>query len=387
MIPAGYKGREQAYIKHTLLKHYLERLFMIIGQHARSICYIDCFAGPWQEDSSDLTDTSIGIALDIITKCKNSLHKMSKDVKFRALFVEENQKSYNKLDVFLKSGKWSNIETLAMHGDFYKLRNNICDWCNDDSFAFFFIDPTGWKEVIEIETLRPLLQRKNSEYLINFMFYSILRTHTQAAFQEHMRKIFGEIPDTKNMNSQERELYITNLYLRRLKSAQSHDHSKPRLAYVKVLYPLRDRTKYNLVYLTRHPLGIKVFMEESEKLEIIQKKVRVEAKIDYRTEKTGQTDLFGKHEPSIIIHDDNFSLEAVKEYWLQKLSATPKLFGLVELADMLEETGWFISNFQLAFKELEDNGKVKNLDSSRRRPKNVVDFLSNNNLGERLVRL
>jgi hypothetical protein len=56
-----YKGREQAYIKHTLLETYLYKLFMILGQHVQTISYVDCFAGPWQNNSDDLSDTSIGI--------------------------------------------------------------------------------------------------------------------------------------------------------------------------------------------------------------------------------------------------------------------------------------------------------------------------------------
>ena len=48
MIPENYKNREQAFIKHTLLRSYLERLFMIIGHRERVISYVDCFAGPWQ---------------------------------------------------------------------------------------------------------------------------------------------------------------------------------------------------------------------------------------------------------------------------------------------------------------------------------------------------
>jgi len=35
----NYKGRELAFIKHELLKNYLERLFMIVGQHEKTICY------------------------------------------------------------------------------------------------------------------------------------------------------------------------------------------------------------------------------------------------------------------------------------------------------------------------------------------------------------
>jgi DNA-binding transcriptional regulator GbsR (MarR family) len=57
------------------------------------------------------------------------------------------------------------------------------------------------------------------------------------------------------------------------------------------------------------------------------------------------------------------------------------------LADMLEETGWFISDFQSAFKQLQDENKVKNLDARGTRRKNMVHFEENNLLGERLQKL
>lgn len=56
-VPEQYKGREQSYFKHRLLEAYLERLFMIIGQHQPIICYVDCFAGPWSSQTDDLNDT------------------------------------------------------------------------------------------------------------------------------------------------------------------------------------------------------------------------------------------------------------------------------------------------------------------------------------------
>jgi len=80
-------------------------------------------------------------------------------------------------------------------------------------------------------------------------------------------------------------------YRKCLKSTQPSTTKKPRSAYVKVLYPQKDRTEYELVYLTRHPLGIVVFMEESAKLDIIQKKVRAQAKQDRRVEKSGQQEF------------------------------------------------------------------------------------------------
>lgn len=48
-IPENYKNRAQAYVKHALLKPYLESLFMIIGQSQDVIRYVDCFSGPWNE--------------------------------------------------------------------------------------------------------------------------------------------------------------------------------------------------------------------------------------------------------------------------------------------------------------------------------------------------
>ena len=73
----------------------------------------------------------------------------------------------------------------------------------------------------------------------------------------------------------------------------------------------------------------------------------------------------------------------VRSIWLSKLERKPKRFGVDELADMLEETGWFISDFQTAFKQLQEENKVKNIDARRTRRKNVVHFEQ----GERLQKL
>ena len=91
-IPRNYKGKEQSFIKHRLLETYLERLFMIIGQHESRIRYIDCFAGPWKTESDNLKDTSISISLDIMKGCHESLKKRGKNVQFKALFIEKKQR-------------------------------------------------------------------------------------------------------------------------------------------------------------------------------------------------------------------------------------------------------------------------------------------------------
>jgi three-Cys-motif partner protein len=374
MIPEAYKGRESAFIKHTLLRSYLERLFMILGQFEKTICYADCFAGPWQEESGsgNLEGTSIAISLEIMEKCRAGLLKHNKDVQFRALFIEKDKNAFARLQRFLDSKADRKIQTKAMHGEFINLRDDILKWCGTRDFTFFFIDPTGWKDVVEIETLKPLLQRPHSEYLINFMFDFILRTHTQPVFSINMQEIFGEVPDTSGMAPKERETFLIDLYRLRLKGAQPTSRVKVRSAYVKVLDTLKDRTKYELVYLTRHPKGIQIFMDASEKLDFIQKRVRAHAKQEQRIAKTQQQELFSVDAGLTDFSGTDF--EEVKEYWLRSLSAHPKRFGIEELADMMEETGWFESDLQAALKELIQEGKAKNLDAGRMRPKNVIDF-------------
>jgi three-Cys-motif partner protein len=185
-IPESYRGREQAYVKHQLLRAYLERLFMIIGQYQSRIRYVDCFSGPWHETDKNLQDTSIGISLDIMKKCQGGLSKMGHEVTLKALFIEKDKNAYEKLNEHLKEYTSVGIETDAQNGEFFNLRDSILQWCGSKAFTFFFIDPTGWKHVIELPTLEQFLKQPNSEFLINFMYDFLVRTHTQESFKDDM---------------------------------------------------------------------------------------------------------------------------------------------------------------------------------------------------------
>lgn len=372
-IPEHYKGREQTYCKHRLLEAYLERLFMIVGHHEPTICYVDCFAGPWEEHGNDLEDTSISRSLKIVEKCKEGLLKIGKTVKFRALFVEQNAKAFLRLQSYLDDRCTDGIETMALKGSFHELRQEILDWCGSGAFVFFFVDPTGWKNAVEIPTLTPLLSRPNSELLINFMYDFLSRTVPQPEFQEDMQRIFGKAPNTDGMSPEERERYLLSLYRANLKRISPTGGGQPRTAYVRVLKPTMDRTHYHLVYVTRHPKGIVEFMEASAGLEIVQKKIRALAKQDARILKTGQRELFPA-DLGLTAEREEIDLSDVKIYWLDRISDAPKRFGVYELADMLEESGWFPGDLQRALKELMKEGKVLNLDAKRARPVNAVNF-------------
>jgi len=200
-----------------------------------------------------------------------------------------------------------------------------------------------------------------------------------------MRDLLGEVPDTDNMLPKEKEKQIMKLYCNHLKFAAKSSPDMPRCVYVKVPYPLKDRTEYSLVYVTRHAMGIKVFSEVSESLHAVKKEVMSQAKKDSRTAKSGQGEMsFGGTD---VANDEQIDLSTVKEYWLSKLSSTPKRFGIIELADMLEETGWYQGDLQQAFGLLEAEGKVRNREVLNKRRSKFIYFDANNNKGEQLVRL
>ena len=384
-VPESYHGREQAFVKHHLLETYLLRLFMIIGSYQKSIRYVDCFSGPWQEGSEDLQDTSIGISLKIIQKCREKLKQKGRDVTFHALFIEKDKSSFQKLQSYLAGVPQREVSTKALPGDFFDLRGTILEWCGQEDFTFFFIDPTGWKEIVEIPTLAPLLRRPNSEFLINFMYDFLLRTHNQELHQEDMLAIFGEIPDTDGLTPEKKEERLVNLYLKHLKEILPSRGGRPRAVTVPVLKPTIDRTLYHLVYLTRHPKGITVFMEASEKLDLVQRQTREQAKQNKRESRSHQMELFRSAEG---VHKKKVGGSAeVKSYWLNRLTISPQQFGIEELADMLEETGWFESDLQAAFGELEREEKVKNLETTGKRRTKFIHFTENQNKGEHLIKV
>ncbi|MDA8083294.1 MAG: hypothetical protein M0024_06525 [Nitrospiraceae bacterium] len=128
-------------------------------------------------------------------------------------------------------------------------------------------------------------------------------------------------------------------------------------------------------------------MEASEKLDVVQKKLRVVAKQEHRIEKSGQQEMFAAN--TISGYDrDHTDLSEVKEYLLTRLSSIPRYFGVEEFADMLEETGWFIGDLQKALGELVTDCKARNLDDDKgRRRSQFVHYKGNSGRGERLVNI
>ncbi|MFP3606070.1 three-Cys-motif partner protein TcmP [Paraburkholderia sp. SIMBA_053] len=380
LIPTSYLGREQALVKHHLLREYLEKLMLIMGMGSRQqevmeLCYVDCFAGPWGDDSEAMESTSIAISLRTLDTCRKKLEQLNVPVRMRALYIEENPRAYARLEAYLAKSTPVGIESACLQGDFVALRTQILTWLGSRAFGFFFIDPKGWSEV-SVPILRPMLERPRSEFLINLMYDFVNRTMSMADWKDEMAALIGEQLDLAGLAPTEREQRIVRAYRQNLKACVpcSNRAYPPRAAHVRVMDPEKDRTKYQLVYLTSHAKGIIEFKRISEQVDKVQHQVRAEKREVRKRKLSGTGDLFGAEgyfDPSA---GHAGALDVVR-FWRTYLNAGPRTINMSGFADILEETDWFESDLQASLARLIRDGQVANLSADvKRRTKRPLHF-------------
>lgn len=384
-IDEHYRGREHSWVKHQLLERYLESVLSIIGVggHVTSISYVDCFSGPWGDESEDLAGTSIAISLRIIEQVRADLQSRHgvQTISFRAIYVEKNPKSFARLQKYLKEHAPSTVECHALPGDCFDQQDEILRLCKN-SFAFFFIDPKGWRDV-GIERLQKLLARPHSEFLINFMYDFLNRAIGMDKLRRQVEELLGpmsesEVRQLRAKDPKERSEAIVRRYRDALKVAMSAGtRLRARSFHAEVLNKDKERLHYHLVYLSRHPKGVIKFAEASQDADFLQTLLRIES----RQESNAQPGLFSPFEQATLGAANQGSLATVEATLLARLSRTPTKCDEAFLADLLEETGWFIRDIERVLSELIRTGRVRNLDAARARTKHPVHWHKN----ERLV--
>jgi three-Cys-motif partner protein len=167
---SDYAGREQSYVKHVFLEHYLETLVHKTASTYRHIVFVDGFAGPWRSANEKFEDTSFGIALNALSRAKASWEG-KRDVRMSAFLVERDANAYKQLAQV--PAQYPDISIRTYSADFRVVLPAILRDIPTDAFAFFLIDPKGWR--IRLDTLASMLARPKSEVIFNFMFDFINR--------------------------------------------------------------------------------------------------------------------------------------------------------------------------------------------------------------------
>lgn len=262
MEPNLYIGREQTLVKHLILKKYLERFAHMIGFHWSTLTYVDCFSGPWNVRSNDLKDSSFSIALNELRRARDTHAARGKPFALRCLFLEKDLEAFKRLKQFALSV--TDAEVVALNLELEEAVSDIVQLIGlggVSSFPFVFIDPTGWTG-FALDVIKPILRISPGEVLINFMSGDIRRFATSPDQQTELSflRLFGS-KDFKRviegLSGLDREDALVKEYQKNVLTEGKFKFSCSAI----VLHPEFDRTRFHLIYATRHPKGVKVFKE------------------------------------------------------------------------------------------------------------------------------
>lgn len=260
-----YQGREQTGIKHFILSEYLTRFGPIIGSWCSAITYVDCFSGPWHDQSPDLSDTSFSIALDVLRSARTVQQGFGRSPKLRAFFVERDRDAHARLRAFVDRVPAEDVEIQTRNLPLEECIGDIVQFVRaggPKNFPFTFIDPTGWSG-FGLQAIEPLLTLNPGEVLINFMTGHIRRLveHPEDAQQASFQALYGPARAARVRDlvegtvGAEREDILVSEYMAAVAETGHFQH----VCAAVVLNPAMDRTHFHLIYATRNPKGLEVF--------------------------------------------------------------------------------------------------------------------------------
>lgn len=288
-----YEGREQAWVKHEVLRRYLQRLAYKVGgfRTGTTLNYIDCFSGPWDAEKDDHGDSSPAIAMRELANARSALAN-TKPMSVRAMFVERDPAAYDRLIALCERAP---VEASTFHGRFEEHVADAVKFAKTGSnpFAFAFIDPTGWTG-FGLQKIAPLLRVQPGEVLINFMWGHIGRfiddegSSAEASFDA----LLGEDASAyrarwQDLHGLDREDEIVRTYCERVRAVGGFRYCVSTV----IVNPTIDRTHYHLVYATRSPVGLITFRNTEREVTPLQRDARARAKQRKSEAKTRQLGL------------------------------------------------------------------------------------------------
>ena len=293
-----YDGREQTLVKHFILRNYLLRLALIVGPWSKAINYIDCFSGPWHVRGGNYEDSSFGIAIAELRRAREKLAERRLKLGLRCFFLEQDASAYAKLDAFALTVNDIQVETRNKRledavGDILAFHGRL-----ETAFPFVLIDPTGWTG-FPLAVIRPLLQLKPGEVLINYMTWHARRFIETEQERENFDALYGDAAwraELAGLSGDLRDDAMVRLYAQRVQKAGGYSF----VCYTPVLHREDDTTHFHLIYASRNEKGVEVFKEAERRAVRVMEQKRAQAQQAKRTS-GGQSLLFGAedmHDPA-----------------------------------------------------------------------------------------
>jgi three-Cys-motif partner protein len=313
-----YAGREQAFIKHSLLRGYFSALIHKIASKYDEFVYVDGFSGPWGSADEEFSDTSFGIAMAEMRKAKEVWAQHGRNVRMRALLVEKRKSAYRELETV--PAKFPDIDVQTFRGEFVALVPTLASRIPSNAFSFVFIDPKGWR--IDMNGIAPLIRRSNCEVLFNFMFEFINRAASMSepatvqgvdeliTIPGWRPKLATAIPSPGKTLADVRKEILVEAFSDTMRAIGSYKF----VAETPIFRPMKERTLYSLIYATRKSPGIVEFrkaqVEAMQTQETVRSDMRNAKAFGKQTELFGQVEM-GKSETEIYLEAERVNASAL----------------------------------------------------------------------------
>jgi three-Cys-motif partner protein len=247
--------------KHSILRRYLEAWFPKLAWTKR-VVFIDGFAGPGEY--SDGEPGSPIIALQAAIEHRGNLSGCVLEY----IFVERDHDRYEHLRGLLQNlSKPENIKLQPVHGEFADELEGLLDQLEAEGKnlapSFFMVDPFGFSGV-PFALIARAAKQPRSEFLISFMYESIVRWRNHPDHEETFDNLFGcsewrEADAFDDPN--ERKHFLLDLYTSQLEKAG--------LKYTRTFEMLDEgnRTEYFLVFASHSIEGLKAMKDAMWKVD------------------------------------------------------------------------------------------------------------------------
>lgn len=250
---------KQTEVKHKFLENYLQVwMYMMCSYHGR-LNYIDGFGGTGayhvetDVEANEYKSKNFGspiIAAQIIQKLKST----KKDKEINVLIMDTDEKKLSNISLILNAEKLDvNLSYRMEKGSFDVKINEFLKEIDSKRLAptFFLVDPYGFSQ-IKMPTIVKIMQIKNSEIMINFMYNAIQRWVKDKKIEQAYTDLFGseKWKEYADENTLEKEVKLIELFRNQCKKCA--DYVYP----YKLEFPDIKRPYYYLFHLTNHYKGI-----------------------------------------------------------------------------------------------------------------------------------
>ena len=366
-LPAVYRGREQTFIKHWILRHYLERVARNILWARQEFVFVDGFSGPWASSASGYSDTSFGIAMQILRKVRDELKAQGRTRNVRCVFVEKGAAAFERLSLEVDNAR--DIEAQAIRGRFEDRIDDVLKSVGS-AFALISVDPKGWS--FDLQKLAPLLRIPQTEVIVNFMYEHLNRFLEDP--REKIRRSFvlpfgvsdwDERLDSLRKSGLSREELVLELFRSQLKSVGNFKY----VLKARIQRSTADRSHFYIFYGTRSVKGLVEFRNVERSAMEAEESSRIIARQDKRVERGRQPELFSATEltpPRSLSDLRQPEMELAKRYILSRLSVKrvwPYLELLAELLEKFSMTEVELKNSLVALR------KIRKLDFRGMKPR------------------